>query len=562
MNSPATRYFASTCAGALLVGATALVTTRPAVHAAETAEIQIDAGKTFQTIDGFGTCLISWGQFPGLYYDEKLAKIYADDMGLDILRCELGFGSLPNPTPLEEISHENFSLDASTGRPRVFIEFAQKLKQVNPEMMIIGTVWSPPGWMKAHGQGHADPAIPRNGQRPKQGISALTYGTTQNYVTKEHYPHFVKWLVEMAKLWESEGGALSAISPGNEVMFSQPFQSNVWIAEDYAEIVALLGEGLDRAGLSDIRIFGPETMTGHNFEHGNPPYLAAIRGSDAMDHLDIWATHGYVDGQLEDNTASSVSEFWASIEDDGKPYWITEGGTGLHQWPAPLEGVAAAIHNSFVHGNASAFVPWQISGHEDTGNGSKHHLMVGHTMTKKSHAVRHFARTIERGAKRIEAKPSGKHVMASAYRHPEDGQLSVVLINPENTERDIELEIEGVRDLSEFTQYRTSEEEDFEEVARVGVLGGKARFTMPALSMVTLVGETYVPGASSIGSTPQPLAPARAWTSAEDPSRQIQAALLEVEGDIVRLRMANGQDVRVPLDKFSQADRDWVDDYR
>ncbi len=524
--------------------------------------ITIDANRTFQTIDGFGTCLISWGNFPGRTYDAKLARIYAEDMGLNILRCELSGGTQPTAVEPDGFDFKTFRLSGYTGAASVFLDFARELKKVNPDMMVIGTVWSPPEWMKAHGQttrGLYDPKLQgMNAQnRRNLGNNALTYGQSENYVKREYYPHFVAWLVEMARLFEDNGTPLEAISAGNEVIFTQWFQSNLWTAEDYADIVVMLGEALDDAGKEDILIFGPETMTGHNYAHGNPPFLAELTSGKAKEHLDVWATHGYVDGFREDNTATSVAEFWSKIEDTGKPFWITEGGTGGHDWPKPLTGVAAAIHNSFVHGNASAFVPWQISGDRP----SQHDLMVGHEMTKKSHAVRHFSKVIDRGAQRIQAKPSDDGISASAYLHPESGQLSVVLINPSNEEIDIELKLRNVSGLDRMTQFRTTAEEDFKDIGTVNVAGDTVSLTMPGQSMVSLAGEAST-GRSAFGapSRPEPIAPERAWTSSENPEQTIRASLLAVRGeDAVFLRMMpSGRDVWVTLDKFSQADRDWV----
>jgi O-glycosyl hydrolase len=516
--------------------------------------VAVDLDRTYQMIEGFGTCLISWGGFPGRTYTDEMARIYADDMGLNILRSELGGFTVPDPLEPDAIDFRDFDLGGHTGKAKIFLDFAARLEKVNPDMLYIGTVWSPPGWMKKHGQEERDPKIPRRGKRPNLGIDATTYGRTENYVTREHYPHFVAWLAEMAELWEANGTPLMAISPGNEVQFSQNFQSCVWIAEDYATIVTMLGEELERRGMDDLLIFGPETMTGHNYPHGNPHYVREIRNSEAHEHLDIWATHGYVDGFVEDHSATSYQEFRNLIGETDKPLWITEGGTGEHEWPSPLTGVAAAIHNSFVHGDVSAFVPWQISGDKP----SQHNLMVGHKMTKKSHAVRHFSKTIERGARRAEATADGKQLMASAYHHPETGQLSIVLINPSGEDHSIALRMDGARGLERFVQYRTSAEEDFEDIGTVPVKQGAASFTLPAQSMVSLVGQTTSGGTSAV-TTAEPISPFRDWTSSEDASSTVRAALVSVGDEAVLIRMeGHNRNVWVGLDKFSEADRRWV----
>jgi len=447
------------------------------------ASVEVDAGSKHQEITGFGTCLISWGKFPEETYTEAFAKIYADDMGMNILRCELSGGTLPDKVGLQEIAYENFKLDGYSGSAQVFLDFAKKAKAVNPDLLVIGTVWTPPGWMKKHGQGLTDPKKDR--EKPNNlGNSGLTYGESENYVTKEHYPHFSKWLVEMAKLFEANGTPLYAVSAGNEVMFTQWFQSNLWTGEDYATIVSQLADDYAKAGM-DVKLFGPETMTGHNFAHGNPTYFRALEESGAIEDLDIIATHGYEDGIKADMSASSPAQFWKTVEKYGKPYWVTEGGTGGHEWPEPLTGVASAIHNNFVHGNASAFVPWQISGSKPSG----HDLMVNDQMTKKSHAVRQYSKFIERGAVRVDASSDNPKLAVSAYVHPERRTLTIVAINPEKQAEELEFDVTGLDgELKALETFGTTATQDVAPMEKVELTAGSGSFKLPAESIVTFQG--------------------------------------------------------------------------
>ena len=166
----------------------------------------------------------------------------------------------------------------------------------------------------------------------------------------------------MVKLFEHEGVPLNAVSVANEPQFTQTFESCLWTADDWAAANAAVGRALDAAGYGEVKLFGPETMTGFNWPGANPSYLKAIKDDPYLQkRLGVYATHGYSDGFNADNSAKSSWDFWNLVKGDGRPYWVTEGGTGGHDWPAPVDGVAMCLHNALVAGNASAVVPWQIT---------------------------------------------------------------------------------------------------------------------------------------------------------------------------------------------------------
>jgi O-glycosyl hydrolase len=265
----------------------------------------------------------------------------------------------------------------------------------------------------------------------------------------------------------------------------------VWSAEDLATVVALLGEQLEAEGLGDVLIFGPETMSSHNWspDLANELYIKKLKANpDAWKHFDVWATHGYTDGFTTDKSKDSTAIYWNLIKDTGKPFWITEGGTGGHDWPAALHEMGAMVHNALVGGNASAFVPWQISEQRE----SEHGLMVMDQFTGKTRAAQHYFKYVRPGAVRVDATPSDEPVATSAYLHEADGTLTIVLTNPAKAEQRITLDLKGdaIAGLRQMKALRTSADEQFKELSEAAVNGGKLELTLPAESMVTLHGST------------------------------------------------------------------------
>ena len=446
--------------------------------------ITVDLTKKHQTIEGFGTCLISWQpEMERLYATPAFQAAYIEQLGVSMVRINLWGPSLPEPvSDWHDIRYQNFKTDGDAHRVMMFIDAARQFQRVDPRIRLIGTVWSPPAWMK---ENHSIV------DRSSGAIDGTTYvyrgRSFDNRVRKEFYPHFAKWMVEMVKLHKAHGVPLHAISPGNEVMFTQSFESCVWNAADYAQIVGMLGEQLEQEGLGDVLIFGPETMTGANRGKGiaNEAYVRAIEeDAKARKYLRRWATHGYTDGFTTDTSKGSAREFWNMVKETRKPLWITEAGTGSHDWPAALHGIGAMIHNALVEGNASAFLPWQAT--ETPAN--EHGLMVGDKLTGKSRAAQHYFKYIRPGAVRVETSATGT-VPASAFVHEADDTLTIVLASPGRSPRRVTLVLAGAPKLREMRVHRTSASEQWKQLEPVAVRDGEIHLELPAESLVTLFGQ-------------------------------------------------------------------------
>lgn len=111
-------------------------------------EVTVLTGRRFQTMEGFGTCLVAWrNDMKDIYRTEAFRDQYVYDMGMNILRVNLWGEVLMNEVANPgDISHNNFDKDHA--RVGVFVDFAKAMQQRTNDVKVIGTVWSPPAWMK------------------------------------------------------------------------------------------------------------------------------------------------------------------------------------------------------------------------------------------------------------------------------------------------------------------------------------------------------------------------------------------------------------------------------
>ena len=139
-------------------------------------------------------------------------------------------------------------------------------------------------------------------------------------------------MAEYVKLHDRLGVPFHAVSCGNEVQFTQSFESCVWDGKDYTTTLIMLRETLDNEGYERMKIFGPETMTSHMYEGGTGSYVKAIKDSaGALAALDVFVTHGYEDGVKAEMSATSSGRFWNLIKDTSQHGAGTSGHT-----PQPL----------------------------------------------------------------------------------------------------------------------------------------------------------------------------------------------------------------------------------
>jgi O-glycosyl hydrolase len=430
-----------------------LLLTLASAHAIE---IKIDPGRRYQTIEGWGSSLISWDQENTAYDDPRWRAAFRE-LGVNILRIDLAKEALiddsGDPTVavvLEEDIQSNIArMNFAHPRIKVFGDMAVWLKAnaLEPEQVkIVGSLWTPPHWMKGPTGFEQSHVTAPTGKHPTPWLNEQSKGDSiggRLLQSPQNLQQFGRYIAAWVKGFEQHYGVpLYAISIQNELSFENPFNSATYELGpngekgqwwQYADALKAVQLAFTRYAIT-TRVKGP-----HMAHLGNKPdypwalwmqmnFIQAVKDHDdpeLIDFLDFYNSNGYL-GTSEDEVklwaayyhgADRVAADWPDwldapgVAGDGKPVWISEAGGESDQWltengkTGAIE-IALKIHNTMVYANASSYLYWQMFNNADHAGEEallgKQHVddPIG---SRKYTAYRHFSRYIRPGAVRIGA---------------------------------------------------------------------------------------------------------------------------------------------------------------
>lgn len=460
------------------------------------ATVTLDQRRRHQVIEGFGTCINTWKAAPAaVYQDAGFPRTYLDMLGASALRIELWNGVALTPRERwQDISWKDFNFEGQGSRGLVSANVAQRLNAAsNGRLRVIATTWSPPAWMKINnslGNGHpqrknfglnlSDPVERGRWTQPQPGDEG---GVRYQYVARnklrpDRYQHFAKLLVEWVRYYRSLGINLYAISPTNEPVFSHWFESCVFTPDEYAELVETIARMFGNQGEPALPLFGPEHMTGDTAK--NRLYLESLGQRPAsLKAMAAIAAHGYVDGYVADRNSESTTALKNLVTPYGKRIWVTEGGFGMHDWPAPLHELGASFLYALRDGNVSLMTTWQTL---DGFPATEHGLMSEKGPTKKTYAAMQFWRFIRPGMVRIGADVNGK-LDAVAFEDPASHETVLILLNRNKTAVQVSLSRADNRAQAIKSAFVTDASRDFVQISDWKDAGN---ISMPPEAIATL----------------------------------------------------------------------------
>jgi len=205
---------------------------------------------------------------------ELLRKIYTKDgLGLSVGRICVGSSDY---SP-ELYSYDDHPFDTSLEHfsvardERYVIPMIKEIIEINPDIYLFASPWSPPGWMKTGGS------------------------MCGGYMREQYVDCYADYMIKFIKAYAEHGIKVSAITPQNETNTQQngKMPACIWHPEIEARFIKLLRQKIQEENL-DVRIW----MYDHCFDDTNR-VLWALENCDGLsDDCDGVAFH-YYNGAIE-----------------------------------------------------------------------------------------------------------------------------------------------------------------------------------------------------------------------------------------------------------------------
>lgn len=376
------------------------------------AAILLDPSRQFQDILGFGAAFTDAACFvlSRLAPEARQALFHElfDPSGIALSVFRACMGSSDYSTKVysyDEGEPDPGMLRFSIDHDRQYIlPVIRQARQINPALYLLGSPWSPPGWMKANG--------------------SMLGGSMR----KRHFASYARYFVKFLQAYSAEGVPVQAVSPQNEVDTDQDgnMPACLWGQEYEIEFVARhLGPQL-AANKLDTKIW----ILDHNYNLWGRA-ICELDEPEVNRYVDGVAWHGYA-GQPDAMTR--VHEAYPNKH----MYW-TEGGpdytdpryqTDWAKWSATF---AAVLRNW-----SRSIIAWNLA-LDEQGKPNIGPFPCGGVVTVNSKtgeiirsgqywALAHYSRAIRRGARCFHSAGQLENVSHVAASNP-DGTSALVLTN-------------------------------------------------------------------------------------------------------------------------------------
>jgi len=380
--------------------------------------ITLNPGVKFQEILGFGGALTDATCYLLSQLDagarQQLFHELFDPSQMNLSVCRICVGS-------SDYSRNVYSFDEGEADPDLkrfsidhdkeyILPMLRQARQVNSELFLFSSPWSPPGWMKFNG--------------------SMLGGSMRKY----YFPAYARYYLKFLQAYAEAGVAVQAVTLQNEVDTDQDgkMPACLWGQEYEIEFVRdHLGPLLESSGLP-AKIW----ILDHNYNLWGRA-VCSLQDEGLRRYCNAVAWHGYA-GSPEMMT--KVQEAHPEIE----MYW-TEGGPDytdpgyLTEWCKWGATFAGALRNW-----CRSITSWNIAlderGRPNIGPFSCGGVITINSQTKdiirsgQYWGFAHHSRVIRRGARRFDSQSPIEDIQHVAFENPDGGRV-LVLTNagPERT---------------------------------------------------------------------------------------------------------------------------------
>lgn len=397
--------------------------------------VVIDEEQTFQEMDGFGASFTDSAAYlihqvlETKQRSELMTRLFDpnEGIGLSVLRQPMGasdyardfysYNDMPEGQTDVELDQFSIAHDEED-----IIPLLKEALRLNPDVKLMGSPWSPPGWMKTSGSMIGGELKP------------------------EHYSVYANYFVRYTQGYKAHGLPIYAITPQNEALYSPGhYPGMIMLPEAQSDFIKNhLKPQFVKNGI-DTKILCYD----HNWDKPDYPLTVFEQAGDAVDGV-AWHWYG--------GKPSAQSEVFDAFP--GKEVHFTEGSGG--EWIPPFEQAFSNVMRTgieILRNRSKSYVLWNMALDEKNGptvpgfgKSTCRGIVTVNQQTKELtytldyYALAHFSKVIRPKAVRI-ASTSHESIRSVAFKNT-DGSIAVVLFNDSEQEENAALHMQGTEQLN------------------------------------------------------------------------------------------------------------------
>ncbi len=340
-------------------------------------------------------------------------------------------------------------------------------------------------------------------------------------IRSTNYPLYLEeaaeQVVAQAEYWRDQHGSL----PPYIVLFNEPLSGNgELLSGDTKEVIDLIktaSSRLEQEGFAGVKfIVTNEETPAKSIEVAT----AILNDAEARKYVGVIGYHAYPYDSIYSSVPNILNTSGVGVpdaeavavrkqlqllsEEYGVPMWMTEVSHGDVD-PLSYEdfrGRAIHIHDELVYANASAYFGmnnmWDTTSQQlhfgdknlfDYSNEGNIVLIDDDEqkvyITGMGYAIGHYARWIKPGSVRVEAVSEDPLVQITAFISPDSSQLILVLINNNMFPREINLNLKSAELAGDVSGEQSIPDQYWSPVAGIETSSGGFAVTLPAESVTT-----------------------------------------------------------------------------
>lgn len=326
----------------------------------------------------------------------------------------------------------------------------------------------------------------------------LSFQTDMTPINSSNFASTASYDVGKIQYFQSNGVPIAAISPENE-----PGTSGTTATDLDTFVASYLWPAMNAAGLGSIPLTVAESADWFVTDYVTP----CMNDVNCSSHVQAVSGHAYYYGAGSQGVDGFLGGYNAAIDYAanplpssvaGKPVWQTElnggakgpcPGQTLATWDPSMQPDALTyahnIHDFLTVVNGSQWLYWNLnSGYSGCNDGITDYNF---NPAKRFYAIGNWSRFVRPGWVRIAATASPQPgVYVTAFKSPSSGAFAIVSINSNNSSVSQPFSLTGLS-TSSLTPWITSATQNLIEQPDVSVSNNSVTYTLPALSVTTLV---------------------------------------------------------------------------